>query len=151
MKNILFTFGLILLLVNQSIAQSANKDFVIVGAGSKDANLVQVQKRYAHKSDAYQIRETQVSPLKQITKAINGRTVQDLHIYLVNKPGELVFNTVSISSENVNECIESLAKWKSAVKGRVVIHSQVVFTTPAGIELKQQLEKLSGLEFITVR
>ena len=151
MKNILFTFGLILLLVNQSIAQSANKDFVIVGAGSKDANLVQVQKRYANNSNAYQIRETQVSPLKQIVKALDGRTVQDLNIYLESKAGELIFNNVTITSKNVNEYGDLIMKWKSAVKGKVVIHSMVAFTTPAGTELKQQLEQLSGLEFIMVR
>ncbi len=151
MKNILFTIGLILLFVSQSNAQSPDKDFVIVGAGSNDANLVQVQKRYAKKSNAYQIRETQVSPLKQIVKALDGRTVQDLHIYLESKPGELIFNSMAITSKNVYECKELLAKWKSSVKGKVMIHSIVAFTTPAGTELKQQLEQLSGLEFIMVR
>lgn len=151
MKNILFTIGLILLFVSHSNAQSPDKDFVIVGAGSNDANLVQVQKRYAKKSNAYQIRETQVSPLKQIVKALDGRTVQDLHIYLESKAGEVIFTYVSITSKNVNESGELIMKWKSAVKGKVVIHSQAVFTTPAGIELRQQLENLSGLEFIMMR
>ena len=151
MKNMLFTIGLLLLLVNQVIAQSPDKDFVIVGAGSNDPNLVQIQKRYANKSNAYQIKETQVNPLKQIAKALDGRTVQDLHIYLQSKPDELIFSSITITSKNVNESGELIMKWKRAVSGKVVIHSSEAFTTPTGIELKQQLEKLSGLEFVMIR
>ncbi|MCX6307182.1 MAG: DUF4347 domain-containing protein [Bacteroidetes bacterium] len=151
MKNFLFIIGMILLLGNQGIAQLPDKDFVIVGAGSADANLRQVQKRYEKKSDAYFMKETQANPLKQISKAINGRTIRDLHLYLQSKPGALVFNNESVTTEKLNTLKEPLMQWKNFVSGRVVIHSLVVFTGPEGIELKNQLEKSSGLVFVMAR
>ena len=151
MKNILFIIGLILLFGNLGIAQLPDKDFVIVGAGSADANLRQVQKRYEKKSDVYFIKETQVNPLKQIAKALDGRTIRDLHIYLQTIPGTLVFNSVTVTTENVNALKEPLLQWKNFVSGRVVIHSLGVFTGPEGIELKNQLEKSSGLVFVMAR
>ena len=151
MKKILFIIGVIFLLGNHAIAQSPDKDFVIIGVGTGDANLSQVQQRYAKKSDICYIKENEVSPMKQITKAIKGLVIRDLHVYLSGKPGELVFNSVTVNSVNVGEFKEQIMKWKNSISGKVVIHSPGAFTSPSGIELKKQLEEISGLEFVMIK
>ena len=151
MKKILFIFALLLLIGSQGISQPTANDFVIVGAGSNDGNLHQVQKRYQKKGNAYQICESATNPMEQIARAIDGRSVRDLHIFLTSKPGELMLNSTTVTSANVATFTESLLKWKNFVTDKVVIHSLTVFTTPEGAQLKQQLEKISGLEFITMR
>ncbi|MFZ4522037.1 MAG: T9SS type A sorting domain-containing protein [Bacteroidales bacterium] len=104
MKNFLFIISLILFLGIKVIAQSADQDFVIVGAGSNDANLHQVQMRYAEKSNVYFVKEAKANPIKQIAKAIDGRTIRDLHIYLSAESNSLNLNSFGITSGNVNEC-----------------------------------------------
>ena len=151
MKKNLFIFTLLLLIGSQGISQISVNDFVIVGAGANDANLNQVQKRYQKKSNAYQISESATNPMEQIARAIDGRSVQDLHIFLTSKPGELMLNSTTVTSANVATFTEPLMKWKNFVNGKVVIHSLTAFTTPEGTQLKQQLEKISGLEFIMMR
>ena len=151
MKKILFIIGVILLLGNHVTAQSPNKDFVIIGVGINNSDVHQVQKRYAKKTNIYYINENQVNPLKQIAKALHGRTVSDMHIYLDSKPDALVFNSLTVSSANVGEFKEQIMKWKNSISGKVVIHSQVAFTTLAGTELKKQLEAISGLEFVMIK
>jgi len=151
MEKILLITGLILLLGIQSIAQPANKDFVIVGAGSDDANLRQVQKRYQKKSNAYFILESATNPMEQISEAIAGKSIQNLHIFLTSKPNALMLNSLSVTSENVAQFSESIMKWKNSVTGKIVFHSLVAFSTPEGLDLKRQMEKLSGLECISVK
>jgi hypothetical protein len=150
MKKILFIISLVLLLGNQSVAQPSEKDFVIVGYGTGDGNLQQVQKRYQKKSNAYLIKEAMANPLEQISKAIEGRSIRDLHIYSWEATGALKLNSITLTSENVNDFSQTLMKWKSSISGKVFIHSKTAFTTPEGVELKQKMEQISGLEFIMV-
>jgi len=147
-KTLLFTF-LMLFLANSSFAQTSVSEYSIVGAGPYNSNLHQVQKRYQHRNNAYYIQESQTNPLEQITQAIHGLNIQDLHIYLQSQPNALTFNSTIVTLSNVQQFTESLVQWKNAVSGNVVIHSLVAFTTPDGIELKNQLEQITGLTFIT--
>jgi len=151
MKKMLFIIWLILSFGIQGFAQPSVNDFVIIGAGSGDGNLYQVQKRYQKKGNAYFIRESETNPIEQIARAIDGRSVQDLHIFLSSKPNALIFNHVTVTSGNVAKYGELLIQWKNDVKGKVVIHSLTAFTTPEGTELKLQLEKSSGLQFVMMR
>jgi hypothetical protein len=149
MKNFLLIITLLLFLVNSGFAQSPVTEYTIVGAGPYNSNLNQVQKRYQQRNNVYYIQESQINPLEQITQAIDGLNIQDLHIFLQSQPNALTFNSTVVTLSNVQQYAESLVQWKNAVSGKVVIHSLVAFTTPDGIELKNQLEQITGLTFIT--
>ena len=61
----------------------------------------------------------------------------------------LIFGSNIISSTNIQEFKESFSQWGKLVKGKVIIHSIDVFTTPAGEALKSKLEESTGLVFVS--
>lgn len=87
--------------------------------------------------------------LRQITDQLVNLRIQDLHIHVPTKPGAIVFSSIAITSESVDELPLDLTDWTQVISGKVVIHSEVVFTGEEGLLLKQQLERKTGLVFIS--
>ena len=75
--------------------------------------------------------------------------IEDLHIYVLTKPGAIVFNSIAVTPNNVNDLSADLKTWSKNVSNQVVIHSEVVFAGDEGILLKQSLEDITGLIFTT--
>ena len=75
--------------------------------------------------------------------------IQDLHIHVPTKPGAIVFSSIAITPETVDELPLDLADWTEVISGKVVIHSEVVFTGEEGLNLKQELESRTGLVFVS--
>jgi hypothetical protein len=44
-----------------------------------------------------------------------------------------------------------MMKWKDSISGKVIIHSKTTFTTREGVELKQEIEQIAGLQFIMIK
>jgi hypothetical protein len=59
----------------------------------------------------------------------------------------LSFGSLNITNFNIMDYSKHFIGWKQVVKGRVIIHSNVVFSDANGIELKKKLEELTGLPF----
>lgn len=73
--------------------------------------------------------------------------IEELHIYVLTKPGAIVFNSIAITINNIDDWSTDLEALSEKVSNQVVIHSDVVFTGEEGIELKERLEGPTGLVF----
>jgi hypothetical protein len=149
MKKNLILLGLVLGFLIQGMAQTKVNDLAIVGDASNDANMRQIEKRFQHRGNAYFIVSSGVNAIEQILAELEKKgTIEDLHIFVKSTPNELIFcNSTILSSNNVMDFSKALAGWKPYISGKVLIHSFVPFTLPAGSELRKSLETLSGLEF----
>ena len=92
---------------------------------------------------------TSLNAIKQISNAAEMLQIENLHIYVPTKPGAIVFNSIAITTINVDDLAEELKEWSNVVTNQVVIHSEVVFTGDEGNLLKQRLEEITGLVFTT--
>jgi hypothetical protein len=151
MKTKVFLISLILGICFQLSGQTTDKDYAIIGDVSNDQNLKQVKMRYSHQGNAYFILEMEDRAIEMITNALIERgPVEELHIFIRTDKDGLIFNDDNIiTSANVDQYTESLKKWKEFVSVRVVIFSKDVFSTPDGSKLKDKLETITGLEFIS--
>lgn len=78
---------------------------------------------------------------------LENKTINDLHVYVETRPGVLVFDSGELNVHNIQDHASFLKTWGESIKGKVVIHSNKVFTGAEGIMLKKQLEQLTGLLF----
>jgi hypothetical protein len=93
--------------------------------------------------------KTEISVLYQLDSLLMGKNVNNLHLYLPAKAGEIDFANIIITPENVADYSDQLKDLKQLVSGRVIIHSNLVFSDEKGKLLKQKLQEFSGLPFET--
>ncbi|MFW5835611.1 MAG: hypothetical protein ACOCU3_01520 [bacterium] len=132
-----------LLVVN--ITAQKSDDFIVVDEIA--GNIEQLKMQYKGTPNAYFTEGIQPLAPEQIAIALETQQAEDLHIHVPTKPGALVFNSIAITPDKVAKLAEPLKKWGNHVSGQVFIHSDIVFTTGKGVELKQKLEDITGLAF----
>jgi hypothetical protein len=128
-------------------AQTSN-DFIVVDEIAE--NAVSLKRDYNGKN-TYFTSGIDTDAISQISNAIKNKHIENLHIYVATKPGAIVFNSLSVINSNVIKFASELALWKSNVSGEIIIHSDVVFIGEEGVELKHELERLTGLTFTTIK
>jgi hypothetical protein len=85
----------------------------------------------------------------QIAERSKGLEIEELHLFVLTKPGAIVFNSVSVATDNEDEWSSDIKQWGEQIRSSVVVHSSNVFSGAEGALLKQRLESVSGLEFIS--
>ncbi len=146
MKKILFVIVLALGLAAQSPAQNLGKDYVVIDQSAQ--NLAQLQAQFNGQSKVFFNDNTKPAPYV-IGQMLENNPVTDLHIYVDSHPGELNFSSVKITAANASGYDQFFKDWKPFINGKVIIHSSDVFSTSAGVALKNKLEELTGLDFTT--
>jgi hypothetical protein len=146
MKNVLTILILVFGFVHNLLAQNVNNDFIIVDVSIPDAE--QIKEQYSGQAGVYIILATQVKAPAQITAALHGKQVADLHLFVSAKPGTLGFCNMALNPENLQEQASVLSQWKSHVSGNVVIHNSDVFLSQRGLDFKTKLEQITGLTFL---
>ena len=140
------------LIVSRSTGQIRNdNDFVVVGEVSSDQNMKQVQMRYAERSNVYFINKTNENPIEQVSLEIEGKTFDNLQIFVQSTPTSLIFNDLVITTANIADYENSLLKWKNFISGKVFIHCTVSLDDKSNAEMKQAFERISGMEFILTK
>lgn len=140
-------FAIILLCPIATVFSQSYTNFIVIDEIAENYNEVKAE--FADQTNVYWTDGTSVDALEQISKAATGLQIENLHIYAATKPGAIVFNSIAITSRNVDEIAEELQEWSNVVTKQVVIHSEVVFTREEGALLKQRLEEITGLLFTT--
>lgn len=107
-------------------------------------NVGQAKARY-YSQQIYQVKDNQVMAANQISNALQGREVSNLHLFVSTEPGSIVFSNMTINADNLKEYALMLLQMSSYVKDNIIIHSQNVFTTDLGLDFKTKLEQLTGL------
>lgn len=131
-----------------SLASAYSQDypvFVIIDEIAEDID--QLKSEFGHQPYAYFTSGFSPNALEQFTATAGTLEIEELHIYTATKPGAIVFNSIAITPNSLEEVTPALKKWSKVVTGKVIIHSEVVFAEEEGILLKQRLEEITGLIF----
>lgn len=150
MKHIYLLLSITFIVFSHTDAQTSSKDFAVVGTVENDLNLRQIEMRYQKLGNAYFILESNDNAIVQIGNALKQKVqVQELQLFLRTSTNKLIFNSSTIiTSENISDYAAAFSVWKKYISGRVVIFSKTVFSTPEGLQLKNKMKKLTGLEII---
>ena len=127
-----------------AFAQPAS-DFIVVDEICD--NITQLQEKFEGQTNVIWTNGNSLNALEQISTVLEGRQIENLHIYVPTKPGAIVFSSLAITSRDVDEVSAELKVLGNYVSNRVVLHSEVVFSGAEGQLLKQRLEEISGLVF----
>ncbi|MGB1031438.1 MAG: DUF4347 domain-containing protein [Flavobacteriales bacterium] len=139
------TMLLFIALFNFSATSQNTSDFIVIDEIADHVSISENQ--MLEQTNVFHTNGIKLGAIKQISIALENAEVEVLHIYVSTKPGALVFNSQSVTSDRVVECAEELRQWRSSVSQEVVIHSNVVFSGQEGELLKQKLEEFTGLTF----
>ena len=137
----------ILIISPGNLFSQSDKDLIIIDEIADD--YTQLLAQYDNHPNVYVTDGNTPDALRQITEQLVNLRIEDLHIYVPTKPGAIVFSSIALTSENLEELPFDLTDWTKVISGKVVIHSDVVFTGEDGQLLKQQLEARTGLAFIS--
>jgi len=140
-------FAIILLCPIVSLFSQSYTDFIVIDEIAD--NMTELKAEFGNQPNVYWIDGTTVEAVAQISNAARGLQIENLHIYVPTKPGAIVFNSLAITSNNLDDLAEELKAWSNVVTKQVVIHSEVVFTEEEGALFKQRLEEITGLLFTT--
>lgn len=143
-----YTFFIIMLVAmyTNTCGQNNQPDYLVVESNypgrAEFENSVKGSKNiYFNKSE--------MPVLYQLDSLLTGANVNNLHLYLTARSGEIDFGKFIITPENVSDYSEQLIDLKRLVSGRVIIHNNLVFSEEKGKLLKQKLQEISGLSFET--
>ena len=147
-EKITIIFLMFLSLNTMIFAQNPGADYIVLGLVSGDSKMEQILMRYNATPGVYFTAESSGSGVEQITEAIAGRQINDLHIFVRNDQDGIFLTLVPVTSENVNDFSIYFSGWKKSISGNVVIHNQTGVTSPELTSLLGKLNKLTGLNFI---
>lgn len=142
----LIPLTILLLSVVNAFSQS-NTEFIIIDEIAENAE--QLKAEFANQSNVYITDGISPNALGQISNSIENLQIEDLHIYVLTKPGAIVFNSLAVTLNNMDDWSTDLQALSSYVTNKVIIHSELVFSGEEGILLKERLEEITGLAFIT--
>jgi hypothetical protein len=100
-------------------------------------------------SQNFYFNKSEIPVLLQLDSILMGKYINNLHLYVSAKPGEIDFGRFILSADNVAGYSSQLKNLNQIVMGRVVIHNSLVFNEVRGKQLKQKLQEISGLPFET--
>lgn len=147
MRIINLTIISILLIYSVNASGQSDSDFIIVDEIADEAELL--EEEYKNRPNVFFTNGISPNALEQISISIMEKQFDELHIYVLTKPGAIIFNSISVTTSNVDDYAEVLKHLACKVKNSVVIHSDIVFTRDEGLLLKQRLEEHTGLTFIS--
>ena len=122
-------------------------EFIIIDEIAENAE--QLKSAYADQSNVYFTNGISPNALGQISGATENLQIEDLHIYVLTKPGAIVFNSIAVTLNNMEDWSADLKALSGKVTNRVVLHSEHVFSGEEGLLLKKRLEEITGLAFTT--
>jgi hypothetical protein len=86
------------------------------------------------------------NPLAIITDKLKENNFSEIHLYLLTKPGSMIFDELTILTDNVGECAAHFMEWRKnlATGAKIIIHSDTLATIPDGTRLVEQIAELTG-------
>lgn len=147
MKVSRLTLFILLITTAGHLFSQSNSDLIIIDEIAD--NYIELKAEFGNQANVYFTDGNTPDALRQITDQLVDLRIRDLHIYVPTKPGAIVFSSIAVTWESVDELPLELTDWSKFISGKVVIHSEVVFTGDEGQILKQQLESKTGLAFVS--
>lgn len=90
------------------------------------------------------------NPLDLITEELKLRNYSELHLFLLTKPGSMIFDELNILAENVTEYASQFSEWRKylAPGAKIIIHSDSLTSVPDGITLVERISELTGVTVV---
>jgi len=90
------------------------------------------------------------NPIKFITGELKKSTYSDIHLYMLTKPGSIIFDEINIIPDNIQEYSGDFSEWKNLIKpgSEIVIHSADLTSVPEGLFLIRKIMEYTGKSVI---
>ena len=146
MKKILTVLAVVLFCSSGTIlAQQSTKLIVL---DEMETNLKSHQEEFRGFSNVYVTSGIKQNALVQIAEAIGTQSVDQIEIYVMTKPGAIVFSSVVLNVKNLKFLESDLKQLATKVKTEIIIYADVnVFEGEEGVLLKAALESATGKTF----
>ena len=126
-------------------AQNSTTDFIVVGIVAGDDNMDQIQQRYHNTPAVYFVQESGISGVDQITAALQGLHLTDLHLFVKNDSQALYISGTPLTIANATTFASQFITWQTAISGKIVIHNNNNTASTDLIALMNKLHELTNL------
>ena len=86
------------------------------------------------------------NPIKFIGGELKKSVYNEIHIYLLTKPGSLIFDEINIIPENIDEYSADFIAWKGLMKqgSVIIIHSDNLTSVQEGLLITGKITEYTG-------
>jgi hypothetical protein len=90
------------------------------------------------------------NPLVLISNELKNQIYSEVHLFVLTKPGSMIFDELTILAGNVDDYSSFFAEWGESLTpgAKIVIHSQILTSDPAGLTLVHRISELTGAEVL---
>jgi hypothetical protein len=90
------------------------------------------------------------NPLKFITNELKKSMYDEIHLYLLTKPGSIIFDEINIIPENIQDYSGDFSEWKSITKQefKIIIHSENLASGEEGLFIVRKITEFTGKNVI---
>jgi hypothetical protein len=86
------------------------------------------------------------NPLKFIANELKESMYDEIHLYLLTKPGSIIFDEINIIPENIQDFSGDFSEWKSITKPelKIIIHSENLTSGEEGLFIVRKITEFTG-------
>jgi len=90
------------------------------------------------------------NPLAAIAVELKNQAFDEVHIFVLTKPGSIVFDEMTILADNINDYLGDFRQWRdlSGNSTRIIIHSATLTSVPEGNSIVSKIADFTGKEVI---
>jgi len=92
------------------------------------------------------------NPISFISKELKRTLYDEIHLYLLTKPGSIIFDEINLIPESIRNYSGDFNEWKIITKPelKIIIHSENLTSGPEGEFLIQKIAEYTG-KIVVVR
>lgn len=86
------------------------------------------------------------NPLSIISGKLKEKGFSEIHLFLLTKPGSMIFDELTILADNFGEYTDHFTEWRKYLSpgAKIIIHSESLNTVSDGIRIIEQIAELTG-------
>lgn len=87
------------------------------------------------------------NPLLIITEKLKEKSFSEVHLFLLTKPGSMIFDELTILADNVMDCAIHFKEWRKLLPpdAKIIIHSDTLTSVPEGTSLVERITEMTGV------
>lgn len=90
------------------------------------------------------------NPIKFIMNELKKSAYDEIHLYMLTKPGSIVFDEINIIPENIQDYSGDFSEWRSITKPelKIIIHSENLTSGEEGLFIVRKITEYTGRDVI---
>ena len=145
----IFVVNLALIILSASYAAGQIARLIVIDplVGNETRNI-----KDAYPGQKVIILPDEGNPLKFIANELKDSLYDEIHLYLLTKPGSIIFDEINIIPENIQDYSGDFDEWKKLTKPetKIVIHSDDLNSVQEGLFLVGKITDFTG-RVVTVK